>query len=242
MIIETINRKMFWIATAPIATQSAPSVAFSDSSPTIWGAPEPCNDSSEKSDLNLVVILLIVFLVIHLIISIFKDSNYIPWNLQATFLGSGLFWFLFGRFIAEKKENLLIKLHNKNFLLFITFLLSGIIAVILNYFTPNFSEFAIIPYSTLLFLLAIKNPTVHINKTLEFIGDKLSLNIYILHIILAKVLGVIILKLGIDQNNIYILVRPIVVVFFTLIVSWILYKIQNYMFPFGNKNTYSQRQ
>ena len=111
MIIETINRKMFWIATAPIATQSAPSVAFSDSSPTIrWGVSETFNDSSEKSDLNLVVILLIVFLVIHLIISVYKDSNYISWNLKATFLGSGIFWFLLGRFIAEKKEYLLTQL------------------------------------------------------------------------------------------------------------------------------------
>ena len=229
---------LLWIATPLIATQSAPSVFCyaKSSSPTIrGGASETCNDSSEESDLNLVVILLVIFLVIHLIISIFKDSNSIPWNLKATFLGSGIFWFLLGRFIAEKKEDLLKKLHNKNFLLFVTFLLSGIIAVTLNYFTPNFSEFAIVIYSISLFLLAIKNPTVHISKIFEFIGDKLSLNVYIWHIIIARILNVFINHLGLAQNNIYLTVRPIVVVFFTLLISWLIYIINNW-FSSANKN------
>ena len=163
-----------------------------------------------------------------MIISVYKDSNYIPWNLKATFGGSGIFWFLLGRFIAEKKEDLLKKLHNKNLLLVISFLISGIIAVTINYFTPNFSEFAIVIYSTSLFLLAIKNPTVHVNKAFEFIGDKLSLNVYIFHIIIAKVLKVFIIHFDFAQNDYYLAIRPIVVVFFTLLVSLIMYKIQNY--------------
>ena len=229
IIIETIHKRKLCIATAPIATQSAPSVAFSDSSPTIrWGASETFNDSSEESDLNLVVILLVIFLVIHLIISIFKDSNYIPWNLKATFLGSGLFWFLLGNLIAEKKEYLLIKLHNKNLLVVISFLISGIIAVTPNYFEPNFSEFAIIIYSTSLFLLAIKNPTVHISKIFEFIGDKLSLNVYIWHIIIARILNVFINHLGFAQNSFYLEIRPIVVVISTLLISWLIYIINNW--------------
>jgi hypothetical protein len=222
IIIETINGKMFWIATQSKTARN--------------------NGLENKVSSNLVVISLVIFLVIHLIISVYKDSNYINWNLKATLLGSGLFWFLLGNYIACKKDYIVNHLSDRKFFLYLAVFISGALAVTLNYFTPNFSEFAIIPYSTLLFLLAIKNPTVHINKTLEFIGDKLSLNVYILHIIIAKILGVIILKLGFDQNNIYIFVRPIVVIFFTLLVSWILYKIQNYMFPFGNKNTYSQQQ
>ena len=217
--------------------RNQPPQSLRDSSPTIrWGASETFNDSLEKSDLNLVVILLIVFLVIHLIISVYKDSNYIPWNLKATFLGSGIFWFLLGRFIAGKKEDLLLKLHNKNFLLFVTFLLSGIIAVTINYFTPNFSGFAIVIYSTSLFLLAMNNPTVHVNKAFEFIGDKLSLNVYIFHIIIAKVLKVFITHFNFAQNDYYLAIRPIVVVFFTLLISWLIYIINN-RFSSENKTT-----
>jgi peptidoglycan/LPS O-acetylase OafA/YrhL len=91
-------------------------------------------------------------------------------------------------------------------------------------------------YSILLFLVAIKNPTVHINKAFEFIGDKLSLNVYIWHIIVARVISVFINHLGFAQNSIYLAIRPIFVVFFTLLLSLAIYRINNNIGSINNKN------
>lgn len=83
--------------------------------------------------------------------------------LKGTFWGSGLFWFVIGNYIAYKKDKILNILPN-NYFLYLAVFVSGLVAVILNLYTPNFAEIAIVVYATFLFLLAIKNPNVHINK------------------------------------------------------------------------------
>lgn len=103
-------------------------------------------------------------------------------------------------------------------------------------FPPNYSEFAIVVNSTSLFLLALNNPTVHVNKAFEFIVDKLSLNVYIWHIIIARILNVFINHLGFAQNSFYLEIRPIVVVISTLLISWRLYIIQTNSFYLANKD------
>ena len=225
IIVEKLNKIKFSIAKSPIAMQSAPSVSLSlNSSPNCFGgASEICNSSSEnKQGSNLVIVLLIIFLVIHLIISVYKDSNYITWNLKATFLGSGIFWFLLGNYIAYRKEDIIKHLPDRNFFLYLATFISGAMAVTINYFMPNFSEFGIVIYSTSLFLLAIKNPTVHINKTFEFIGEKLSMNIYVLHIMVNIVIGKIIGKFGFEENLAYLWAKPVIVALIVLVISYLL--------------------
>ena len=52
------------------------------------------------------------------------------------------------------------------------------------------------------------------------------MNVYIFHIIIAKVLKVFITHFDFAQNDIYLAIRPIFVVFFTLLLSLAIYRIK----------------
>ncbi len=178
--------------------------------------------------------LIPILCVSHIIVSIYSDSKYIHWHFKSNFWISGLFWFLVGNYIAYKKARIINNLP-KNYLLYFIVFITGLAAVILNLYTPNFSKIAIVIYATFLFLLAIKNSTTNINKAVEFIGDKLSLNIYILHTIIAKVLSTLLNRLDFAQDNIYLVIKPLFVVLISLLISWMIYKIDYYRLLFANK-------
>lgn len=41
------------------------------------------------------------------------------------------------------------------------------------------------------FLLGVNNPSVSLNKHIEYIGDKLSLNVYIFHVLIGGAIGIV---------------------------------------------------
>lgn len=132
---------------------------------------------------------------------------------------------MIGKHISKNKEAILSHLPSKNYYLILFALITAFLSVFLNKYTLNLSEIPIIMFSILLFMLAIKNPTFSIAKPLEFIGDKLSLNVYIFHPLFGGIIYKFINLFGFTQNNIWLTIRPIITAVVSLLVSWILYKI-----------------
>ena len=89
----------------------------------------------------------------------------------------------------------------------------------------NFGVVGYIPYAFGLFTLTLKEPNVSACKAAEFIGEKLSLNIYIFHTLIYKVL--VLIRRGVfginTESDLWAWSCPILVLVCTIFVSWLLY-------------------
>lgn len=84
-----------------------------------------------------------------------------------------------------------------------------------------------IPYSISLFIIAIKHPGKTLFKPIEYIGDKLSLNIYIFHLLIAGSIGFafkFILKINIE-GILFLWFKPIITLVSTIFFAFIIEKI-----------------
>ena len=90
-----------------------------------------------------------------------------------------------------------------------------------------------IPYAFGLFNIALKNPQKSANKLIEYIGEKLSLNIYILHTLLDDIIGLIIGNIFVYDISFFIFnwCRPIIVLIVSIAVSLIIYIGRNVKAP-----------
>ncbi len=145
-------------------------------------------------------------------------------------------WFLIGYVIHQKYDN--NKLKNVSIVYLIMFTLVGAVLSI----TPiilktkiNFSCIGIIIYSISIFLIAIKYSDKSFNKIIEYIGDKLSLNIYIFHIIIANILSYLVKAIfNFAIENTYYF--PIIVLASSLLFSFTIDCIKN-IIKHNNLNT-----
>ena len=80
----------------------------------------------------------------------------------------------------------------------------------------DFSEVGIIVASISMFIYAIKNDIFIIEKSIEIIGRKYSLNIYIYHIIVFVIVTKVFKIIGINYLMMVELIKPIIVVLLTL--------------------------
>lgn len=78
----------------------------------------------------------------------------------------------------------------------------------------------------LLFWIVSINKICRVNKGVSFVGNKLSTDIYIIHISIMNVFDMIYASFGIDKYSIIAWIKPFVVIFSSLIVSWLLYEIK----------------
>lgn len=90
-------------------------------------------------------------------------------------------------------------------------------------FPIDLSEVGIIIYASTLFLIAIRNSTVSINKSIEELGDKYSLYVYIIHIAVNGVVGLMAKLVGVEELGVYLWCRPTIVAFASIVGSIFIY-------------------
>ena len=174
---------------------------------------------------RFVLKLLPLLLVIYVGVAVFLESTDSPWYYCNLFLVRGLPFFLLGYYLrteeAQKllqwKRNQLISLTVFGFIIILTPTVLGL--------TIKFGDAGLIPCVLGLFALALREPEKGICQPLEFIGDKLSLYIYVFHMIIG---GNIVLKickvLHVSINEeIYAWFKPVLAVILTTIFSAVLY-------------------
>jgi len=92
-----------------------------------------------------------------------------------------------------------------------------------RFYTSELYVFTIILALTI-FLFGIKNPYALINKSLEKIGAKYSLYIYIYHPIIKDVITKVYTLMGISSKA-FLFMQPIIILILSLIVSKLISKI-----------------
>jgi hypothetical protein len=150
----------------------------------------------------------------------------LSWHLLYNFLLDAIPWLLMGNYIAYRKE---FRERFTNKQLIVSSLLGVLFAVFFVAFDLplNLSEVGIILLATSLFLLAVNNPSISINKKVEILGEKYSLYVYLIHILVAGVISKFIKLIGKEEALWYQWTNPIAVALVSIIGSIIIYHMIN---------------
>ena len=145
-----------------------------------------------------------------------KSAEWYNVILFRNFIAYGLPFVIIGNYIHKNKEILCEKMSNQKCFLGIVF---GLILTVVEYLVTRQSlDFYIgtIIMSCSMFLYAIKNPKEKVSSIMCAIGDKLSMYIYILHIMAINISG----QLGGLLNvKFYDWLKPIVAIFISMLLA-----------------------
>lgn len=182
----------------------------------------------EKTDLFSKWVVIALF-ILQIFLIVFCDTKGLAWFWKTNFITRALPWFLAGYMICASKENLEKKFSNSKLLLgaFI-----GCVIILLPTILKlkvDISSVGYIPLAISLFLLSTKYPETEVSKPIAYIGKNLSLFIYILHVPLSTFISIVLSKIiRMDvESNIYLISKPILTLVGTIILSYILFMLQN---------------
>ncbi len=156
-------------------------------------------------------------------LTVFVETKGLDWSYKINFIGRALPWFMFGYIIKEKYDIRLKKVSTIKLLLIA--LLGWIItlsAILLNT-KVNYNYVGVLLTAPALFMIGIKNADMKVNSIVEFIGDKLSLFIYILHPLVSTLVIYMIKFFGINGEGSYLYVHPIITLIVTIGVALLFY-------------------
>lgn len=164
--------------------------------------------------------LIPVLFVLRIIVSIVVWTIGLSWHLRCNVLIGALPWVFLGHYFASNKEK--IK-QISNTLMIVLAVIGGAFAVwiVIIRASVDVSEIGIVLYAASLFIYAINNPDKRVNKKMEYLGDRLSLYVYIYHVMIAGIIGVIVRLLSLDAN-IYMWVRPLIVALASIAVAMLI--------------------
>ncbi len=119
-----------------------------------------------------------ILFLFQLTLTVICETNNLEWFWKTNFVSRALPWFLLG-YVVHVFEREAVEI--ADIVLMISVAAGCMTALIpIVYDTAvNFSCVGVLLYSVSLFLIGVKYPKKAINKTIAFIGDNLSLNIYL---------------------------------------------------------------
>lgn len=154
----------------------------------------------------------------------------LDWHLTGNWLLSGLPYVLMGRYIAEHRDYIFAQARTPQLLavgtlgaLYSLYRLTG--------YSGDLSELGIVMLALALFVWATKKPAAIHCPTLAKIGDAYSLNIYIFHVLVIKVVQKIVKLTHCDDSALVLWLTPILVVAASLLLAIALEKIKTRLIP-----------
>ena len=173
---------------------------------------------------SFMVKLIPVFFVLQIAWVTYCESMDIAWYLKVNFITSAMVWFLLGYYMHTPEAQKLRDLDSR--ILAILAVAGCAITVIPTAFelAIQFNVIGYIPYSFALFTLALKNPGRSVCRPLEYLGEKLLLNVYILHVPVSGVIlwgAAHILKVNTD-SIVFLWLYPILTMIGAILLSWII--------------------
>ena len=144
-------------------------------------------------------------------------TNDLSWHIRGNFLVDAMPWLLMGHYLGYNTH--FLKILSNRCIVLTTFLglIYGITFELIS-FTLDLSEIGITVYSLGIFIMALRNKK-SICYSIEMLGEKYSLYVYIFHIAVMGIISKVILVLGLDDNEMILWLNPIIVVLITIIVS-----------------------
>ena len=175
---------------------------------------------------QLVLKITPILFLLQILLTSYCETMQLVWFWKINFLTRAMPWFMLGYYLNSEKAQRARAI--KTSTLTVMAIIGCTIAEIPTVFdlSLKFSVIGYIPYAFGLFCLALKNPSKSICHPIEFIGDKLSLNIYIFHVLMDGVISFVfstILHVNTD-SDLFLWSRPIIVLTATILASYVVYK------------------
>ena len=165
-----------------------------------------------------------ILFILHILLTSYCETMNLDWFWKVNFITRGLSWFLLGYYLHTPKSKSIRDFSSvKLWILVVIGCLISIIPVAFN-LKFKFNVIGYIPFALGLFVLTLKEPGRSICKPIEFIGENLSLFIYIFHPLVRDALNTVLAKVGLNiYNNVFLWVKPIIVLLITILLSYIFY-------------------
>lgn len=166
--------------------------------------------------------LSVVVLVGHVLVRSFvKEYGWYEDVYFRNFLWFGLPFVLLGSFMKKDEKKWMEFFSNKKC---IAGAILGEILMVVEYLLYESQDYYIGTVITtfFVFLFAVKNPKVYISRTVEWIGDKLSMYVYILHILGMDVVVLLGNSMKISNTLIFGWLRPVLSILVTLGMSYVI--------------------
>lgn len=176
---------------------------------------------------QLVIKIIPILFLFQIMLTLFCETMRLPWFWKINFLTCAMPWFMLGYYLNTEKCQRVRSI--KTSALIVMLIIGCIIAVIPKVvdISLKFNVIGTIPYAFGLFCLALRNPEKSICKTIEYVGDRLSLNIYIFHVLMNGVVGYIFRLLNVNtEADLFQWFRPIIILVATIFVSWVVYRLK----------------
>ncbi len=180
----------------------------------------------KKGKEQTAIAIMPVLFILRMILTGYCETVHLEWFWKINFLTDGMSWFLLGYYLHSPKSKWIRDLSSLK--LVIMAAAGGVLVLFPAVVNPQIrmNVIGIIPYSLALFALTLKSPGDSICKPMEFIGEKLSLYLYILHLVIAYALEAILTAAGFDvTNSVYAWMKPVIVLAIALTAAYIVYSI-----------------
>lgn len=165
---------------------------------------------------QLLLWLMPLLFLLKIALTTYCETNNLPWMFKINFLTSATSFFLFGYYL-HKKDKFFKQFHYA--ILVVLAIIGGIISLLPILFDMpiNFSVVGVIIYSLAIFVFINKLPNKSYCKSLEYIGSKLSLNVYVFHVLILSVVTYVCHFLNIDiKTGFGGWFRPLLIVFLAI--------------------------
>ena len=170
--------------------------------------------------------LLPCFFILHIIVRSISRMGYCSWHISSNFFCTAIPYVVMGNYIAYKKE-----FQNRwdNHVLGCLAAVSMVFSCICSVYSQAFPALEIVIVigivisAILIFLVAVRNPYLSVNKQIEFLGENYSLYVYIIHNLIAYIMGIFLAKMGMSDCAWMNWIKPVCAAFFSIICSRIIY-------------------
>ncbi len=164
--------------------------------------------------------ILVVF-VITMLFNVVMENLSVDWMYKTNFFCSAFPWFLFGHYVRGKEINKKVSLNVSNgFLAFLMIVGFAIDIFLVVFKSPiSFVNIGALFVAPSIFLIGINNSQICISKTIEYLGDKVSLYVYLFHVPCSGAMTFLLSKLGIEKGSMYFFIHPLIVVVITILGS-----------------------
>lgn len=183
---------------------------------------------NKKNLYNMSFKLAPIVLILHIIIRILiKQHEWYNVMIFRNALVYGLPFVLIGMYIKQNQEIIKRKITDSQCLIG---MIIGEVIVVLEYLLTKTSidiYVGTIITSYFIFLFAIKNPNKYFFKIFKYIGDKLSMLIYIIHMLVIEMLAKIAICLSVYNDVFFKWFQPIIAVLASITFVHVYYKIFN---------------
>lgn len=181
---------------------------------------------------NMMVKWIPILFVLQVTTTIFCETMKFDWFWKMNFVTKSLSWFVLGYYMHSIPKERIKKLSSSKVMM--VALVGLVIIIIPVYFNLKlrFSSLGYIFYATALFVMALKYAQKSFCKPLEYLGDKLSLWVYIFHVPTGYVVKMFVKRFfGIDtETGVYTWIHPVITLCAVILISYIFHLILTRIF------------